>query len=61
MTIKVYHASNNSTKSYSGSPEQVLEQLMATYTFLKRYPTHSLACALKNLSRQQNYFVEIEE
>ena len=61
MTVKIYSAASDQTKSYSGTPEQLLEQLRAVYKFIDKYPTHSLACALKHIARQQNYFVEVEQ
>jgi hypothetical protein len=61
MNIKVYNAATEKTKVFSGTPEQLIAQLDGSYPFLKRYEPNGLQDMLKHLSRQQLYFVTVEQ
>ena len=61
MRVEVYDVYSEQTQAFSGEPEQVRQQLLAHYNFLKRYENASLTEDLAALSRQQAYFVEVKQ
>jgi hypothetical protein len=61
MTINIYNAATEQTKSFKGTSEQVLKQLFTYYKFLSRYTHgHNLTEVLRLLNRQQFLFVKME-
>jgi hypothetical protein len=61
MKVEVFNAYTQHTDTFIGQPEQVREQLRAKYPFLSRYSAQSLHDELSNLSRQQAFFVAVEQ
>ena len=61
MKVTIYNAYSEETKTFSGEPEQVREQLNDTYSFLKRYSHDSLQQDLTKLSQQQVFMVNVEQ
>jgi hypothetical protein len=61
MKVSIYNCYTEETKTFSGEPEQVREQLNATYNFLGRYNHNSLQQDLTKLSQQQVYMVNVEQ
>ena len=61
MTIKIVNASSKETRVFNGTPEELVPQLGARYSWLKRYRPTCLPDILRLLSRQQMLFVSVEE
>jgi hypothetical protein len=60
MKITVFNIYTDETKTFSGEPSQVRNQLNAAYSFLGRYSHSSLQEDLTKLSQQQAYMVSLE-
>lgn len=61
MYVEVYSISSDKTDVFSGTPEQLRNQLLATYPFLDRYKNSSLQEDLSKLSQQQNFMVSVRD
>jgi hypothetical protein len=61
MRVKVYHIYSGDTDTYSGSTEQIRNQLNAAFPFLKKYNGASLQDDLSKLSQQQALMLSVEE
>jgi hypothetical protein len=61
MKVSVYSVYSDFTNTFQGEPEQIRNQLNATYSFLKRYKGKSLQEDLAKLSQQQALMVSVED
>lgn len=61
MKVTVHNVYSENTDTYTGEPDQIREQLLQKYYFLKRYNNASLSDDLRKLSQQQAYFIKVEE
>ena len=60
MTLSVYNIYSGATNFFSGEPDQVRNQLLDTFPFLKRYANQSLQEDISKLSEQQAFMVKVE-
>lgn len=60
MKVEVYNAYSEETETFSGTAEQVRDQLNARYGFLARYGHTSLAEDVRKLASCQAYFVKVD-
>jgi hypothetical protein len=59
VIIKVHNAATEETKTFKGTPEQLIAQLDASYAWLKQYEPNGLQDMIRQLSNQQMFFVEV--